>query len=326
MRHLLVERGDDEHAPDRRKHDGRLVGVARLRSLRTAAVPAPLLVVAGIASVQSGAAIATHLFASVGPGGTVWLRLGLSALLLLAVARPRFVRRSRRDALTVVAFGVVLAAMNATFYESLSRIPLGVAVTVEFVGPLVVAVSGSRKPADFVWVALAAVGVVLLTSGGGRLDGLGLALAFIAGCFWGAYILVAQRVGAVFPGATGLALALSVGAVALAPFGIVAGGSTLLHPGVLGRGAAVALLSSALPYSFELMALRRIRASVFGVLMSLEPAVAALSGLVFLGQDLRAREWLAIAAVMLASIGATRGARPPDQPIEPGATPTTVPA
>jgi inner membrane transporter RhtA len=228
------------------------------------------------------------------------------------------------DLRLAIGFGVALAAMNLTFYEALDRIPLGVAVTIEFIGPLSVAVLGSRRLLDLVWVALAAAGVVLLTSGGGRLDGTGVLLAFITGIFWAAYILLSKRVGAVFPGASGLALALLVGAIGVAPIGIWSGGSALVDPGVVGRGCAVAVLSSAIPYTLELYALRRMRAAVFGVLMSLEPAFAALSGLVFLSQHLRVREWVAIVCVMTASIGATRGARRDQIPVEPGATPTEM--
>lgn len=286
-----------------------------------------MLVLGAVASVQSGAAIATRLFPDAGPGGTVLLRLGVSAVLLWAIARPSVRGHKGADLRLAVAFGVALAGMNFTFYEALSRIPLGVAVTVEFIGPLAVAVLGSRRLIDVVWVLLAAAGVALLTSGGGALDGLGLFLAFAAGVMWAAYILLSQRVGAVFPGATGLAIALLVGTIGLAPFGIWSGGSALVDPSVFGRGCAVALLSSAIPYSLELAALRHLRASVFGVLMSLEPAFAALSGLLFLSQHLRLREWAAVVFVMAASVGATRGARRDDLPIEPGATPTeAVPA
>jgi inner membrane transporter RhtA len=289
---------------------------------RPVSVPAPLLVLGGIASVQTGAAVATRLFDEARPGGTVLLRLGLSALLLLTVARPVLRGRSRADLGWAVAFGLVLAGMNATFYEALDRIPLGLAVTVEFVGPLTVAVLGSRRPLDLLWVALAAAGVALPTAGGSGIDVVGVLLALVAGAFWGGYILLAQRVGRVFPGASGLSIALTVGAVAVLPFGVVAGGEALLDPSVLGRGLAVAVLSSAVPYSLELAALRRMRASVFGVLMSLEPAFAGLSGLVLLGQHLTLREWLAVGCVTVASVGATRGARDADVVVEPGATPT----
>lgn len=292
--------------------------------MRSPSLPAPLLVLGAVASVQSGAAIATRLFPEAGPGGTVLLRLGLSAVALLAVARPQLRLHTLADVRLVVAFGVVLAGMNTTFYESLTRIPLGIAVTIEFIGPLTVAILGSRRRLDLLWVVLAAVGVVLLTSGGGDLDGLGMLLALAAGAQWGLYILLSQRVGASFPGASGLAIALTVGTIGLLPFGIWSARGALLDGSVLGRGAAVALLSSALPYSLELFALRRLRASVFGVLMSLEPAFAAMSGLLFLSQHLLWREWVAVCCVMVASIGATRAARRDELPVEPGATPTEV--
>jgi inner membrane transporter RhtA len=288
---------------------------------RAVAPPAPVLVLGAIASVQCGAAVAIKLFPDTGPIGALLLRLGLSALLLLAVARPRWSGRGRHDTTLVIAYAIALAAMNGTFYEALDRIPLGVAVTVEFVGPLAVAIGGSRRRLDVVWVVFASVGVILLTSGGGNgIDLAGVAWAATAGAFWGAYILLTQRLGRAFPGATGLAIGLTIGTVCVLPFGIAAAGTKLLKPGVLGRGAAVALLSSAVPYSLELFALRRMRASVFSVLMSLEPAMAAVSGLLFLGQHLKTREWIAVGCVMTASIGATRNARAVT-PVEPGATP-----
>ncbi|HET7310116.1 MAG TPA: EamA family transporter [Mycobacteriales bacterium] len=284
--------------------------------------PAPLLVLAAVASVQSGAAVAKDLFPDAGPGGAVLLRIGIAAVLLLVVARPRVVSRGRAELGLAIGFGLVLAAMNATFYYAIDRIPLGVAVTFEFVGPLAVAIGGSRRLLDLVWVALAAAGVVLLTGGsGGHLDALGVALAFVAGGFWAAYILLSQRVGRVFPGAAGLTIALVAGTVVLLPVGLVSAGSRLLDGSVLWRGLVVALLSSALPYSLELYALRRLRASVFGVLMSLEPAFAAASGLLFLGEHLRVTEWVAIACVVIASVGATRRTSAEDVPIDPAATP-----
>ena len=281
-----------------------------------------MLVLAAVASVQGGAAVAKDLFPDAGPGGAAFLRIGMSALLLLAVARPRVVSRHRADLALALGFGLVLAAMNTTFYYALDRIPLGVAVTIEFVGPLAVAIRGSRKLLDLLWVALAATGVVLLTGGaGGHVDALGVLLALVAGVLWAAYILLSQRVGRVFPGAGGLALAFAAGTIALAPVGVISGGDRLIHGSVLWRGLVVALLSSALPYSLELYALRRLRASVFGVLMSLEPAFAAASGLLFLGEHLRTVEWIAIACVVVASVGATRRADDGDMPVDPAATP-----
>lgn len=275
-----------------------------------AAVPAPLLVLAAIASVQIGAAIAKDLFATAGPSGTVLLRLGFAALVLALVARPSPRLPDRRAGLTVLAFGLVLAAMNLSFYEAIARIPLGVAVTVEFLGPLGVAVAGSRRWLDGLWVVLAGAGVAMLAGAGGAVSVSGVAFALAAGAGWAAYILTSQRVGRAFPGASGLALALAVATMALLPFGVVGGGLTLLHPRVLAIGFAVAVLSSAVPYSLELTALRRLPASVFGVLMSLEPAMAALAGFVVLGESLRVRQLAAIGCVSVASAGATLARRP----------------
>src|SRR3954462_1985335 len=189
--------------------------------VRRPTAPAPLLVLGAVASVQSGAAIAKDLFPDVGPGGTVLLRLSSAALLLLSVSHPRFGGRSRRDLALAVVFGLVLTAMNATFYYALDRIPLGIAVTIEFVGPLGLAVAGSRRRLDFVWVVLAAAGVVLLTGGGGSIDMVGVLLALVAGGCWAVYILLSQRVGRVFPGATGLALGLAAGTLAALPLGLI---------------------------------------------------------------------------------------------------------
>jgi inner membrane transporter RhtA len=209
----------------------------------------------------------------------------------------------------VLLFGLSLAGMNFTIYAAIDRIPLGVAVTFEFVGPLGVAVLGSRRALDLVWVGLAAAGILLLSDpGGGSLDGTGVALAVVAGVFWAAYILLSARVGQVFSGNDGLALAMLVAVVPLAPIGIAEGGSDLLVPWIIGVGAVAGMLSSAIPYTLELEALRRLPTGVFGVLMSLEPAVAALAGFVVLGEDLVAREVAAIVLVVIASAGATRGA------------------
>ena len=265
--------------------------------------------VGAVSSVQFGAAFAKSIFDEIGPGGTVFLRMLFAALVLMAIWRPRVRGHSRRDLILMVLFGASLAGMNATFYAALDRIPLGVAVTFEFIGPLSVAVFGSRKRLDLAWAALAAAGIVLLSDfGGADLDGLGVALALTAGAFWAAYILLAARVGQVFPGGDGLALAMLVAVVPLVPLGIADGGSDLLVAGVLAVGFAVAMLSSAIPYTLELEALRRMPANVFGVLMSLEPAVAATAGFIVLGENLAAREIMAILLVVAASAGAARGA------------------
>lgn len=271
-------------------------------------VPAGALVLSGIASVQLGSSLAATLFSRLGAGGTVFVRLASAALILLVLWGPR-ARGSSREQLAVAAlFGVVLAAMNLSFYEALSRIPLGIAVAIEFVGPMGVALAGSRRRVDLVWIALAVGGIVLLTHGTGRsLNELGLGLALLAGCFWGAYILVNARVGRAFEDASGLALAMCVATVVVAPVGVASAGGRLLRPGLLAQGAAVGVLSSVITYSLELEALRRISAATFGVLMSLEPAMAALAGFVVLGQGLSARALLGIVLVSVASVGASRG-------------------
>jgi inner membrane transporter RhtA len=293
--------------------------IRRLRELRglravPGAVPPVGLVVLGILSVQIGAAFAKALFPVLGPYGTVFLRLVFAALILMIAWRPRVRGHRRRDYLLVLLFGLVFAAMNTSFYAALDRLPLGVAVTVEFVGPLGVAVFGSRRLLDLLWAVLAAGGIVLLTPltgvSGVQIDPLGLALALVAGLCWAAYILISVRVGRSFPGGTGLALGTAVGAVLVAPIGIWQGGQQLLDWPLLwlllATGAAVALLSSVIPYSFELEALRKLPARVFGVLMSIEPAIAAIVGFVVLGEALGERELLALGLITAASIGATR--------------------
>jgi inner membrane transporter RhtA len=269
-------------------------------------VPPTLLVLAGVASVQFGAALAKSLFDELGPAGTVFVRVLFAAIVLALLWRPRVAGHSRRELGLALAFGLVLAGMNLAFYASIDRIPLGIAVTFEFVGPLGVAVFDSRRPLDLAWVALAAAGILLLSDfgGGGGLDGLGVALALLAGGLWAAYILLSARVGQAFPGGAGLALAMLVATVPLAPVGIAAAGEELLVPWVLAVGAAVGILSSAIPYGLEMEALRRLPVGVFGVLMSLEPAVAALAGLVLLGEELAARQVVAIGLVVVASAGA----------------------
>jgi inner membrane transporter RhtA len=281
------------------------------------AVPPTGLVLLSIGSVQLGAAIAKGLFEGLGPTGAVFLRVGFAALVLLALWRPRLGGHARGGYLVAGAFGLVLAAMNLTLYLALDRIPLGVAVTLEFVGPLGVAVAGSRRLLDLAWAALAATGILLLAPlnvlGESDLDPVGVALALLAGCFWASYILLSARTGSAFPGGTGLVIALCVGTVALAPVGISGGGVALLDPWLLLVGFVVAMLSSAIPYSFELEALRKLPARVFGVLMSLEPAVAALIGLVVLGERLGLRALAAVVLVTVAAAGASRfGGREPE--------------
>jgi inner membrane transporter RhtA len=277
--------------------------------MRTA--PPELLVLGGIGSVQFGAALADKLFDDAGPGGVVFLRLALSGIILLALARPRLRGRSRPDLGAALAFGVVLAAMNWSFYEALARLPLGVAVTIEFTGPLAVAVAGSRRALDALWVVLAAGGVVLLALRGGHhgVHAAGVALALVAAACWASYILLSKRVGRAFAQLDGLAIALGVGAVLVIPVGVVQGGDALVRPAVVAGGLGVALLSSLIPYSLELVALRTLSAYGFGLLMSLEPAMAALAGVIVLGQALTAVVAIALVMVVGASVGTTLTAR-----------------
>jgi inner membrane transporter RhtA len=203
-----------------------------------------------------------------------------------------------------VAFGVVLAAMNVSFYEAIDRIPLGVAVTIEFCGPLALALIGSRRWADGLWAIAAGGGVALLATGAGRhLDPAGLALAVLAGLFWTGYILLSKETGRRFESLDGLVWAMSAGGLVLLPFGLLNGGATLLRPSVLGLGAIVAVLSSVIPYSLELLALRRVTSQAFGVMMSLDPALATAAGFVVLGQHLTVQEWAALALVVAANVG-----------------------
>jgi inner membrane transporter RhtA len=280
-------------------------------------VPPELLVLGGIGSVQFGSAFANKLFDQAGPGGVVFLRLLLSGAILLAVARPSLRGRSRQDLAAAVAFGLVLAGMNWSFYEALDRLPLGVAVTIEFTGPLAVAVAGSRRVLDLFWVVLAASGVTLLALRGGHagVHAAGVALALVAAACWAGYILLSKRVGSTFAQLDGLAIALGVGTLLVLPAGVVQGGDALLRPEVLAGGLGVALLSSLIPYSLEIIALRRLSAAAFGLLMSLEPAVAALAGVIVLGQALTAVLGVALVLVVAASAGTTLTARRLPRPV-----------
>lgn len=272
-------------------------------------IPAPLLVIGGIVSLQVGAAIAKSFFGSLPPTAFVWLRLLCTATILLAVARPRLTGRSRGDLVVALAFGCSLAIMNFSIYHAMARIPLGVAVTFEFLGPLGVAIVASRRAADVIVVVLAGAGVALLgfTPHGLNLPGVGFALA--AAASWAGYILLSTETGRRWPGISGLAVASVVGAVGLAVPAILQAGSRLLDPRLLIIGVAVALMSSVIPYSLELNALRRIPRGVFGVLMSLEPAAAALAGMVVIGEFLRPTQWIAIGCVVAASVGTTSALR-----------------
>jgi inner membrane transporter RhtA len=328
-------------------------------------VPPSALVLTGIISVQLGAGLATRLFSQAAPAAVTGLRLwsaaGVLAVLggrgLVTAVRAIASGRAWRDAAVVVTFGLTLAVMNFSIYQSFARIPLGVAVTIEFLGPLAVAVASSRRLIDLLWVALAGAGVALLARGGPPaatvagaprtgtgLAWSGVAFALVAAAAWAAYILLSAATGRRFSGSSGLVIAMGVAARAVTPAAVVAARGALARPGILATGAAIGLLSSVVPYRFELEALRRIPAGVFGIWMSLEPAVAALVGLVLLGQGLGAAEWAAVGCVTVACAGAARGAAgrgaaagggapagagatgPPAQgPVQRGAAPDAVP-
>ncbi len=264
-----------------------------------------VFVVLSIASVQFGAAVAKDLFGRIDPTVMVWLRLATSSLVLVVLARPVLRGRSRDDWLVVLGFGASLGLMNWAIYQSFARIPLGLAVTIEFVGPLAIAVLGSRRARDLVWVALAGLGVGLLGFERAGVTLAGVLFALLAGAAWAAYILMSASTGRRWPGLDGLAVASVIATLPLTPYAVTAGGDSLIDPEVLAIGAAVGLLSSVIPYSLEINALRTLRPSVFGILMSLEPAAAALAGMLLLAEFLEPLQWLAMACVVAASIGAT---------------------
>src|SRR4051794_26341891 len=272
---------------------------------RRASAGAPVL--AAARSLRGGAAVAKTLFPQLGPPGVVFLRLLFGSAALWAIARPQLRGRARAELRLVGALGLVLVAMNLSFYEALDRAPLGVVVTVEFLGPLAVAVLGSRRPLDLLWVGLAGVGVALLANGGGHaVHPAGIVLAVVAGLFWALYILLSVPVGRAWPGASGLAAAMVLGGLLALPWGLISAHDHLGDPQLMGAAVGVGLLSSALPWSMELEALRRLPSHVFSVMLSLEPAIAALVGFVFLHEHLRSRAWFAIGVVVLASAGAAR--------------------
>lgn len=265
------------------------------------------LVIGSIVSVQVGAAVAKSLFAVTAPTAIAWLRMAIAAVILLAIARPRVRGRSGRDWLVVLGYGVALATMNWSIYVSFSRIPIGLAVTIEFLGPLVLALLGARRARDLLWAALAAVGVALLGVFPVTVDWIGVGFALLAGAAWAGYIVLGRHTGRSWEGVTGVSMGSLVGATAFLIPGLLAGGSTLLEPKVLLLGALVAVMSSVIPYGLEMVALRSIPPGTFGILMSLEPAAAALAALVVLGEQLSTVELVAMGCVIVASIGATRG-------------------
>ena len=267
------------------------------------------LVVAGVFSVQLGAGVAKSLFDRVDPTGLVWLRLAASAVIMLLIARPVLRGRGRGDWVVVLGYGASLGLMNWSIYQSFQRIPLGLAVTIEFAGPLLLAVLGSRRPRDLLWVLLAGVGVALLGFERTDLDPVGVLYAVLAGGGWAAYIVLSARTGRRWPGLEGLSVASVVAMLLLTPAALGWHGGDLLDTRIVLLGALVGLLSSVIPYTCELIALRSISPALLGILMSLEPAAAALAGIVVLAEFISPLQWAAIACVIAASVGATRSGR-----------------
>jgi len=278
----------------------------------TTRIPPAWLVLIGILSVQFGAVVSKGQFGRIPPVGMVFLRLTTSSLILLAIARPRLRGRSLRDWRPVLALGLALGAMNWAFYESFARIPLGVAVTIEFAGPLLLAAVGSRRPRDLVWVGLAGLGITLFGAGPTKVDPVGLGLALAAGGCWALYILSTAATGRRWAGVEGLALASAIATLAVAPFAVFSAGARLMEPRLLLLGALVGLLSSVIPYSLEMVALRALPPRVFGILMSLEPAAGALAAAVMLREWLTPPQLLAMACVTAASVGAARKESSPE--------------
>ncbi|MGV9819172.1 EamA family transporter [Nocardia xishanensis] len=265
-------------------------------------VPAPLLVLGAMVSIHLGAAVAKQLFALAGADVVACLRIVVAGVIALLLWRPAL--RVRRRALPGIAgLGISIAAMNLSFYAAIERIPLGVAVTIEFLGPLTIALLGSRKIRDALFALLAGGGVLLLMDSGGQMSWTGVLFALLAGAGWGAYIACGAVVGQHTAGHDGLALAMAFGGVLVLPFLVAQGGSALLNPILLAGVAVVAVCSSLVPHAVELTVLRRIEASVFGVWMSLQPAVAAVAGLVLLGEGLRTAQWAGVATVVAAAAG-----------------------
>jgi inner membrane transporter RhtA len=266
-----------------------------------------VLVFAAIISVQIGAALAKNLFPQIGPAATVLLRTSFAAVILCLVWRPSLRGHTRSQYAVLLLYGACLAGMNLCFYAAIDRVPLGVAVTVEFVGPLTVAVIGSRRPLDLLWVTLAGIGILLLSPIGDlNIDVVGILFAVLAGACWAGYIVLGSHAGREFRGATGLSLALIISSVLLLPVGVATAGARLFNPVVLLAGLGVAVLSSAIPFSLDFEALKRIPPHVFGVLTSLEPAIAAAVGIILLGERLELRAIIAIVLVTAAAMGASK--------------------
>lgn len=275
-------------------------------------VPPQIFALLAMVSVQIGASLGKGLFQTIGPLGTTFLRLGFAALLLCLYWRPSLRGLTRKNVMTIVLFGIAIVTMNSAFYASIARIPLGIAVTLEFVGPLGVALLQSRRLKDLIWAAIATIGILLLAPiGSTNIDMYGVGLALLAGVFWGLYIILNVHIGRDFSGGTGLSLSMIVAAILIAPLGISSGGSAMFAPHSLFLGFAVSILSTVIPFSLELEALRRLPSRLFGIFMSVEPAMAALAGFILLGEVINMRSIIAIGFIMTASIGTSLEGKKP---------------
>ena len=280
--------------------------MSKTRHAHSPAIPPVPAILGSIVSVQGGAALAKGLFPVLGATGTVGLRVAISAVMLLVAFRPQLHRPTATQWRVLMPYGLVLGVMNVVFYLALSRIPLGLAVTVEFIGPMGVAAFGSRRAVDLAWAVLAAAGIALIAPWrGSGVDALGVLLALAAGACWAAYILLGGRMSRMIPGGVAVAMGMTIAVFVAVPVAVATGGFARLTPALFAAGAGVALLSSAIPYTLEMIALKELPARTFGILMSLEPAVAALAGLLFLHEMLSQRQWLAVALVIAASTGST---------------------
>lgn len=263
-------------------------------------------VLGSILSVQIGAAMAKGLFPALGAAGTTTLRIGLSALMLIVVNRPDITKLNRQQWYAVISYGICLGAMNGIYYLALSRIPLGMAVTLEFIGPLLLAVVGSKSKIEFLWVLLAAAGIALIAPWNGKgIDLFGAGMALLAGVFWAAYIVLGRRTSAVMEGKQAVTIGMIFATLVILPFGICGGGLLHFTPLMILPAVALALFSSAIPFSLEIYALKHIPAKTFSILMSLEPAMASVCGMIFLKEFLSITEWIAVSLVVVASAGAT---------------------
>jgi inner membrane transporter RhtA len=269
-------------------------------------VPPPGLLLISIVSIQLGAAVAIDLFPVIGPVGTAFLRLTFSAVMLLAATRRAISWSGRRYAGSLLLYGAILGVMNLSFYGAIERIPLGIAVAIEFVGPLGLAAATSRRGRDFAWIGLAVIGIALLTPEiGSALDPLGVALAGAAGLCWAGFTVMSQRIGRALPGNSGLAIGMAVAALVVLPVEVATGGLGNLDLGLLAAALAVAILSTAMPLTLEFEALKRMTARTYGILVTMEPVVATLVGALLLGQAIGPQGILAVACVTAAALGVT---------------------